>query len=96
MLANCVVTDVLETATKRRGASIDQDPLILTDIYKEDVNIVIWQRALSEKLSNVVQELIETRPKLQTAMTVTPQDALARMKRCFDGEEYAEIGRAHV
>lgn len=50
-------------------------PEVLTDIYREDTNIVIWQRSLSNTLIEEAQQVIKVNPNLQTSAIVTPDNA---------------------
>ncbi|ROR98680.1 uncharacterized protein DUF1826 [Sinobacterium caligoides] len=52
-------------------------PEILTDIFRDDSNIVVWQRQLADALSAAVEHTLTNNNSLLTALTVTPQDAYA-------------------
>lgn len=62
-----------------RRASSAADPNVFTDIYDTDVNIVIWQRQLSEKLILVVDELIRTNNLKPLEIAVSPENAFAKL-----------------
>jgi len=62
-----------------RRAAISQEPTVLADIYQDETNIVIWQRELASALQQVVDEFVTSNRTFQAAMTVTPQNALARV-----------------
>ena len=53
------------------------EPTILTRIYEEETNIVIWQRQLSAGLKNSVDDFLSAQPAFQASMTVTPQTVLS-------------------
>lgn len=61
---------------KVRRAIEGTEPLVLTDIYQEETNIVIWRRELSSSLKGAVSEFLVSNPSFQAAMTVTPESAL--------------------
>ena len=46
------------TPKMNRGASQSDKPEVMTDIYKDDVNIAIWQRSLSSELLNAAERII--------------------------------------
>lgn len=52
-------------------AVVGNDATILADIYKDDVNLAIWQRDFSETLRASVDNVLKRNPSV--AMTVTPQ-----------------------
>ncbi len=64
---------------KFRRAAQSKQPHILTDIYQEEINIVIWQRELSVTLINFVKDFLTSNRTFQTAMIVTPQNALSNI-----------------
>ncbi len=71
----------------------DKQPTVLSDIYKEDINIAIWQR----KKHFSVKEFLALNSTFQKEMTLTPQDALSRISESFDNnmtevsEDIAEL-----
>ena len=65
-----------ETAKSRRVAQLD-DPVVLTDIYRDDVNVAVWQRELPEDLTAAVDDLLTANPTFRSSMSVTPQSALS-------------------
>ncbi len=58
-----------------RRSSSGATPNVLTDIYQEETNIVIWERQLEDKLIAAVSELIQQNPTLQLSMTVSPESS---------------------
>ncbi len=53
----------------------------LTDIYEEDINIAIWKRTLNVKLKESVADFLATNSSFQSAMTVSPQEALSSVRQ---------------
>lgn len=51
------------------------DPLILTDIYQDDVNIAIWKRRLGSSMTHALTQLLEALPFFQRALTVSAETA---------------------
>ncbi|MGB0450012.1 MAG: DUF1826 domain-containing protein [Porticoccaceae bacterium] len=62
---------------KIRRVSEGSEPGILTDIYLQENNIVIWKRELSDTLKNSVDTFIKANPTFKASMTVTPQTVLS-------------------
>ncbi len=62
---------------KVRVASQSEDPAVLADIYRDDVNIAIWQRELSRELQDAVASVATSNRPVNSAMTVSPESALA-------------------
>lgn len=58
----------------QRAATANQ-PTVLTDIYRADINIAIWQRSLIDALAQEVKQILITKPALQASFTVTPDNA---------------------
>ena len=69
--------------TKFRRATQSEVPSVLTDIYEEDANMIIWQRELSAKLKDSVKDFLAANQKFQTSMTVTPHSALASIQQAL-------------
>ncbi len=57
-----------ETLTKR--ASESDSPEAFTDIYRDDTNIAIWQRKLSDELVLAVDEILKTGVRVKIAEAV--------------------------
>lgn len=65
---------------KIRIPSYGNDPKVLADIYEEDVNIAIWQRATSDRLRDAVDGFLAADPRFETAMTVSPDRARTEIR----------------
>lgn len=63
-----------------RHMSQDKQPTVLSDIYKEEINIAIWRR----QKQFLVKEFLALNPTFQKEMILTPQDALSRVSESFD------------
>lgn len=63
-----------------RHMSQDKQPTVLSDIYKEEINIAIWRR--QKQFS--VKEFLALNPTFQKEMILTPEDALSRISESFD------------
>ncbi len=74
-----------------RQVSEGRQPEILSDIYQEDTNIVIWQRRLTSRLTDAAEAILISNPVLQTSMFVSPQDADATVKKTLVSTPFAAI-----
>jgi hypothetical protein len=72
-------------------AAQSREPEVLTDIYRGDTNIVIWQRELSETLKNSVDAFVGSNPTFQTSMTLTPQRALSSVRDALGDSSQGEL-----
>lgn len=75
--------DSAPEAEKFRCAAVDDKPTILTDIYREDVNIAIWQRKLPLNIAQSVTRLLQSNAACQVAMSVAPRDVSSSLLDCL-------------
>ncbi len=69
-------TDYNETLKAVTSLAVGQSHGILTDIYQEDINIVVWQRNLTAALQHAVSGIIDANHSLEVKTSVKPQEAL--------------------
>lgn len=62
-----------------RVTSESNQASILTDIYKEEVNIAIWKNKLSSDIINDVQEEIRNPDRLSVVITAEPKDIAEKL-----------------
>lgn len=55
------------------------DPQVLADIYRDEVNMVIWQRDLSAAIQQSVADFVASNRSFHTALTVSPQNAFSNV-----------------
>lgn len=68
------------------GRSVAGDePEVLTDIYHDDCNIVVWQRQLAPELQQEVSVLLQSNDSLQTSLSLSPQSAHGSILRSIGG-----------
>lgn len=70
------LADMNETITTEivsRHSIESTEPKVLTDIYKDDANIVIWKRELSNELTLAVSDFIKDHSKASAVLAVTPE-----------------------
>lgn len=70
------------SALSRRSVE-DTTPKVLSDIYREDTNIVIWQRDLSHELTAAVSEFLQTNATKATVLAVSPESTHDVLKDAF-------------
>lgn len=76
---------------KNRLPSYGNDPKVLADIYQEDVNIAIWRRTISARLDDAVEVFLAASPRFETAITVSPDSAHARLSEATGGTAPAKL-----
>jgi hypothetical protein len=59
-----------------RTAAEGHCPTILSEIYRENVNIAIWRRALAPQVQDVVGHFVESHGSFRAAISTTPSRAL--------------------
>ncbi len=62
------ITDVIS-----RQSSAAKDANVFTDIYREDTNIVVWQRDVSSELNIAVNHFLKNHSKKTAILAVTPE-----------------------
>lgn len=55
-----------------RSSYVGDDVSAMSEIYREDINIAIWQRQLNNVLSLAAKHIVATNPRLQLSSIVTP------------------------
>ncbi len=74
-----------------------KQPMVLSDIYQEKINIAIWQREKPATLQSSVKEFLALNPTFKKEMVLTPENALSRVSETFDdnmtevSEDIAEL-----
>ncbi|MCG7535160.1 DUF1826 domain-containing protein [Pseudoalteromonas sp. OOF1S-7] len=56
-----------------RYAAISPEPNILTDIYRDEINLSVWQCTLTQALNSEVADLLSSASELQLSIAVTPE-----------------------
>ena len=70
-----------------RGSQVD----VLTDIYKKETNIVIWQRKLTSMLNQAAKKILDINPALKISLVVTPQDECLSLKKALGHTDAATL-----
>ncbi len=84
------------TATKKSATSLShvirqsitgQEPDVLTNIYRDDTNITIWQRPLSVQLIRAAKQLLINKPNFKSAMVVSTKNRQEHLNEAFGAHE---------
>jgi len=86
-----LIDQTSDSPIKIRRESSAHEPIVLTDIYKEDVNIVTWKRDLPESLKNSARQLSSSKPNFQVSMTVSSDSAFSSLNEAFGSDEYLDL-----
>lgn len=87
---NVVPFPTEEKPSTRRPAYGD-DPTVLADIYRDDVNIAIWRRTTHVRLSTALVEFLAAGTQLEKLLTVTPDNAYAAVIDATNGNAPLEL-----
>jgi hypothetical protein len=63
--------------------AVSTEPSVMTDVYREDTNIIVWQRDLSNEIESAVNFFINNNAVKSTMLTVTPQNTLDELCKAF-------------
>ena len=80
----------LQAIQFRKGTE-DTQHTVLTDIYQEDTNIVVWKRNLANNLEQAADAIIESQPTLEELLVVSPEEAFESVKKLLGGSPEAEL-----
>jgi hypothetical protein len=69
----------------------DTQHTVLTDIYQEDTNMVVWKRNLANNLEQAADAIIESQPTLEELLVVSPEEAFESVKKLLGGSPEAEL-----
>jgi hypothetical protein len=77
--------------TQFRQGVEDTQHTVLTDIYQEDTNMVVWKRNLANNLEQAADAIIESQPTLEELLVVSPEEAFESVKKLLGGSPEAEL-----
>ena len=64
---------------------------VLTDIYQEDTNMVVWKRDLAKNLEQAANAIIESNATLEELLVVSPEKAFDSVKKVLGNSQEAEV-----
>ena len=73
-----------------RHASESHEAEVFSDIYRDDINIAIWQRKLSDQLVWAANEILKTHTRLEIAEVVTATSAHAKLCKALGESDAVE------
>lgn len=91
-----VEPSTLDVPGKVRQAEIGSDPEVLTHIYREEVNLAVWQRSLSAELQAEVVSFVEANPTFKASLTLAPDTACEGVQEALSfqtrtGKEWVQL-----
>ena len=69
------------TLTLSRQSHTVTEASLLSDIYREDINLCVWQRTLEKTIQATIDTLIVSKPHLQLSLRVQPHTVLESLHR---------------
>ncbi|MBY5944532.1 DUF1826 domain-containing protein [Photobacterium rosenbergii] len=79
------IKDNIEEPKRESFAACGKNPMVLTDIYQEQINIAIWQRSITKTLSNAVSQFLQANEKFERSITLSPSSAYADLEELTKG-----------
>ncbi len=76
---------------KTRCVIEGHEPTILSNIYQEICNIVVWRRALNPDLQQSIDTFLQSNGCFQTSMILSPQHAFSSIYQALGGSELIAI-----
>ncbi|MEZ8143059.1 DUF1826 domain-containing protein [Enterovibrio sp. FF113] len=64
---------------------------VLSDIYREETNMAIWQRTLSDKLAVAAEGILSRKPHLKASSIVSPETAVSTANEMIGLEGNASL-----
>jgi hypothetical protein len=77
--------------TQFRQGIEDTQHAVLTDIYQQDTNMVVWKRDLANNLEQAADAIIESNPTLEELLVVSPDKAFESVKKLLGSSPEAEV-----
>ena len=69
----------------------DTQHTVLTDIYQEDTNMVVWKLDLANNLEQAADAIIESNPTLEKLLVLSPDEAFAVVNKALGSSPEAEV-----
>ncbi len=91
-----ISSSIVTIEVKSRVSSQSKSPTTLTDIYREDVNLAVWQHSLNEDMTPCIESLIKQKPTFSTVIILTPDNAYQHIAECLNGIEHNHTLCEHI
>ena len=74
-----------------RHASESHEAEVFSDIYRDDINIAIWQRKLSDQLVWAANEILKTHTRLEIAEVVTATSVHSKLCKALGESDAVKV-----
>ena len=74
-----------------RHASESHEAEVFSDIYRDDINIAIWQRKLSDQLVWAANEILKTHARLEIAEVVTATSVHSKLCKALGESDAVKV-----
>ena len=84
---NTATTERLSAATETSNTpsySTGESPTVLTDIYQDHINMVVWERTFSDELTQAIEEFVANNPDFSKSVNVSSESAYQELQRTLD------------
>jgi hypothetical protein len=84
---NTATTEQLSAATETSNTpsySTGESPTVLTDIYQDHINMVVWERTFSDELTQAIEEFVANNPDFSKSVNVSSESAYQELQRTLD------------
>jgi hypothetical protein len=84
---NTATTERLSAATETSNTpsySTGELPTVLTDIYQDHINMVVWERTFSDELAQAIEEFVANNPDFSKSVNVSSESAYQELQRSLD------------
>lgn len=82
-----MAVELIDTSPKLRGMTrTSHDPSVLTEVYREHTNLLIWQRQLAESLSLGAKHILSTQPTLRASCIVNADNVQQTLAEVLGSE----------
>lgn len=84
-------TTTLDSANQVQYVAQSTEPNVLVDIYQDNTNMVVWQRSLPNNLKHSINDFLNSNPRFQSSMTVTPTSVLSRIREVLRDDKQGPL-----
>ncbi|WP_261903895.1 DUF1826 domain-containing protein [Vibrio fortis] len=84
---NTATTERLSAATETSNTpsySTGESSTVLTDIYQDHINMVVWERTFSDELTQAIEEFVANNPDFSKSVNVSSESAYQELQRTLD------------
>jgi hypothetical protein len=76
---NNATTAIRPDKTTQRKTAMSDKPSVLTDIYDDQVNLVVWQNTLTNTVNQDIKQLLVEATHLKAILTATPDNIVSEL-----------------